>query len=694
MDSKNVDVTRHFQLPNVKYFSDKILDLESQIGTHQKMIFANLDKNGLILQIQGLVRIVKNLYHVITDLRKNKGIPEVDSKLEDYLGKYNRALQELQGLQGEIDLLHQDYSQVLLKNTALVNQVNDLIERIQQLEGNRQDLVNNVTEECVSAKDSILELAGLIQHKLDIYTSLVEKVQNDKVKAKLVTTFQDFVDQYAPLFAAAKEATVGVQAAVTCREITTKLQSLIDIQTTLLSIDDTLTNLYEDIIGSVRVYLRVRPTVSNTSSIDIQGSSVEYTCGDTTKTFGRFFGVIPSTYTNEDSFSTSETCDLDGIGLCRVTNQLSSGYHIVLSGYGLSGSGKTRTLLGNSAQRVPGLVHLAVEKSGAQKVTLVSVYELAMKNIDFRDKKHNVGKIVNLYGDHPILSPTDFVVQNEFRGLVPFLERYDLVREVGNVGAIEDLLKDRNLSTVDIFNLTLAITDYRLQQGRIKATINNPESSRSHLFMTLRFEFANGKTGLLTVLDMGGREDSFEILDSLLEKPDPTKKWNVASTLLGITNSSVRPHTFTVSDPKISWFVDQRNVSPEYRKQLEAFISDLNESSHDPRVYVELIKESIFINETVNQLIYFFKEKQGTQERIQSNKWPMSDPRSSYDPHKFISSPPNDSEKIGMYHVLSALDNLEKKQTKFVTIVCLRQEPKYCLGTLASLEFAQTIKST
>ena len=45
----------------------------------------------------------------------------------------------------------------------------------------------------------------------------------------------------------------------------------------------------------------------------------------------------------------------------------------------------------------------------------------------------------------------------------------------------------------------------------VKATPNNPSSSRSHLIITLNFYNKQGKTGKVSFVDMAGIEDPFEI---------------------------------------------------------------------------------------------------------------------------------------------------------------------------------------
>lgn len=90
-------------------------------------------------------------------------------------------------------------------------------------------------------------------------------------------------------------------------------------------------NLFEDLLGAVRVYVRIKTpgnvikSSGNNKYIDVIG------CGPEAK-FGPFFGVFEKD--NTDLFNN------DQFGLKSSFDQLMSGYSVVLFGYGASGSGK------------------------------------------------------------------------------------------------------------------------------------------------------------------------------------------------------------------------------------------------------------------------------------------------------------------------------------------------------------------
>lgn len=51
----------------------------------------------------------------------------------------------------------------------------------------------------------------------------------------------------------------------------------------------------------------------------------------------------------------------------------------------------------------------------------------------------------------------------------------------------------------------------RRENGRIASTVNNPDSSRSHLFLSLRLDFEGGRTGTWTIADLAGSESPYRV---------------------------------------------------------------------------------------------------------------------------------------------------------------------------------------
>ena len=69
-----------------------------------------------------------------------------------------------------------------------------------------------------------------------------------------------------------------------------------------------------------------------------------------------------------------------------------------------------------------------------------------------------------------------------------------------------------------------AIEQLRKNEDRIMATPNNPDSSRGHLFISLKVTFNNEKSGMLHIGDLAGSENPISICKSAY--PNQTTDWN------------------------------------------------------------------------------------------------------------------------------------------------------------------------
>jgi cob(I)alamin adenosyltransferase len=131
--------------------------------------------------------------------------------------------------------------------------------------------------------------------------------------------------------------------------------------------DRQLTNIYEDLSGAVRVYIKIKPLIgieqkNNTVFIEGKSKRVTVDCSDVPNvnkkdTFGDFYGIFDESFSNRDVYTgiqssgdpgntkvdvenITESTDTVHPGLYSTFAQVEDGYSIVLFGYGLSGSGK------------------------------------------------------------------------------------------------------------------------------------------------------------------------------------------------------------------------------------------------------------------------------------------------------------------------------------------------------------------
>lgn len=482
---------------------------------------------------------------------------------------------------------------------------------------------------------------------------------------------------------------------IDCTNVTTYENILIPLVNKLRVNENVLLNFYEDLGGAIRVYVRIKGSIPN-SVVSKDKDYVQFKgCWRPTDTepdlFGKFYNVYPENFTNKqiytgciDNNENGRCClQSDEKGICRLINQLQNGYHLVLFGYGVSGSGKTHTLFGNYDTKEPGLVQMAIKNSGAKKVNIHSIFESTYGNIDFRSKQFNSGKFIKLYEKNAKESviPKNYRIEEEkIQELTYMIKRNN----------------ENNITESDIFPILDIIDIHRLNQGRIRATPYNDKSSRSHLFIMFEFQFADTK-GYLTIVDTGGRESTLDILKTLCDKPDD-KPWQLLSMLLDKRTipDYIRNHIFGENDASIQW--------ARKRQDFPSFIAELNTISLLD--VVDILKESIYINETLNQLILFFLEKQDKKEEIDAmteQKLPINDTDKAniYNTDLFFLGKPKKgklgTDILGMYTVLHKIfDMVPGNKTKFVMLATVRpdNEMPLCESTYDTLEFIEKVAST
>ena len=491
-----------------------------------------------------------------------------------------------------------------------------------------------------------------------------------------------------------------------------------------------LSNLNEDVLKAVRVFVKVKPTPTDaTSTIDVEGNSLTLTnCGEPNKTFGEFSGVF-----NSEEPGNAQVYK----GLKASIDQVASGYSIVIFGYGLSGSGKTYTLLGDKTSGVEGILQLGLnhlETSHNSAVTLAYIFEQYVH--DFNPGTNNVnGEIINYS------STTDVPPLLGFR-----TTRSSPITTLNNT-IIDTYNKDKNKH---LETLLSSIDALRKEAGRIKATAFNEASSRSNLFMVFKV-VTNGVTGYLTIVDTAGREDPIELYAKYMSDHKTGNNLNLSikqqrEKIPGLLTSLL---TNECADKDIYADIAYRNdivaydnrgtsaavinkKKPTRAKRQCVYLDTIDWEKTQPTIKDEvilptnpyyqivvnnIIKEGMYINEALNHLRFYFKKDTDTEviKNTLSNNYGVD---KFFEPPKVMvakkggqnkdTSDDNDfkadarARKILMIPILKFLDtglltpkNGEYvKPTKFITIVCVQDDKSKCDEIIKSLNFAQSIKST
>lgn len=302
-----------------------------------------------------------------------------------------------------------------------------------------------------------------------------------------------------------------------------------------------LEGINEDIIGVSRVYLIYRDTDEFKRGYPGGGSEINESvkaigdtlikkqsedkqncvilssvgCGGKDEIYGEFSGVLDNPK-QEDIFDGLKT---DGI----IDNTIVAGGNLVLFGYGFSGSGKTYNLLSkaNNSNLLTKITKYMV--STGNQITSVEFKELYPYNVYFNSIKINKedGEEANKENEEDVI-----------------IKHQGLNNGDGN-----------NITTEQIYTRLEEIEEERIKKMRITTTPNNPESSRSHLFIAIKFS----GDGQLTLIDMAGSENTSQIKHQFLVSDEIDKLKTVNQTIRGAQSFGSLPSKSELKTKTISW---------------------------------------------------------------------------------------------------------------------------------------------
>lgn len=479
----------------------------------------------------------------------------------------------------------------------------------------------------------------------------------------------------------------------------------------------------EDLGQSVRVYVRVKPINKNDVSVIKQSNNnnkdnLIINCqGGNNKS--------STTYTTNDNFlkifdENQSTVDIYNKTFKSVLNQVVNGYSIILFGYGYSGSGKTYTLLGgNGLSNTQGLFQILLNDytflEQCSQISIKTVFELY---VDYALKINDVyGNIIKNDGKKTTLDEC-------------FNEKNKVIYSKNNP------IDTNNLNIIlDKINKNRLISS----KARIKTTINNPESSRSHLFIVLEIINNKNEKGFLTICDMAGREDPLDIFSKYCQVKKPSRnsidyvRYNfdtLINTNLNVLGKQELLNNFSsyarsIKDLlKLFYFKDIK-LSSNTKFPIFSQIKE-NDQINYAANFLYIIKEGLFINETINHLKYYFAYQIDPFKKYKDNVFSpgifsqkpiykilpktddnpdgldlyktdnvFNDPSIEFN-HVLNKTNNDKNTNIHMIEILDKLKNLTQessKPTKFIMLCCVRQEKNYCEDIKKTLEFVKSIST-
>jgi chromosome segregation ATPase len=550
-------------------------------------------------------------------------------------------------------------------------------------------------------------------------------------------------------------------------------------------------NIFEDNIGAVRVYVRIRRWVLDPRSPlyspihvipnpkDPDHSTLVTTSAtrfmpdpsnpkvkmlDISTAHGPFFSSYPEDWSNESIYTgirqdpTSRTVG-DTIapataptqGLANVFGQLESGYTVILFGYGLSGSGKTYTLFGDSKTKTPGIVQIGLSKlkDNAKSTRLEMVFELYCST-DLTPA-HIHSKLHLLYIHEDMNGKYQHMVDN-YLSMLPdkTVENNIVKKELDEYKGVSDKYANRDINSDNVYTLTDETEKYRWDRGRVKQTPLNPKSSRSHLVFIFKITFKDGVVGHLVVMDMAGKENPSDFTEMFLGRRGaidlttmlmPRTKLEESMRNLWIPYQYIRGEPAVspakeVTSPSVGLLNGKQRYGNLYfegeqAKSAAEKVGGVYLRSDNrlvfrgleggpkwvqfvPTAVTEMIREGLYVNETIHHLSCFLERKRRdtckavTLQQFDKTALPNYDPQSVFhDPQLELDNLENlDSGKgikgrlnyvLWISQVLKFFDKLSDdrtKVTKFVMICNVRQDKSMEEQTESTLAFADSVAST
>jgi hypothetical protein len=384
-----------------------------------------------------------------------------------------------------------------------------------------------------------------------------------------------------------------------------------------------------------------------------------------------------------------------------MIEMVAEGRSIVMLSYGASGSGKSYLMMENKDSLIYQAIKCLQQTGTIELHAIKEEYVEKFKNEDSKWRLY--GRII----DH------------------------GKTRTENNVGHQPSFTKGSDLTST-----LLSVNKKRTDEGRIKPTVNNDKSSRSHLFVTLKYTGNTGKTGFLTFVDMAGSESPIDMYNSMIRMDEKKIKGSlerlktpgakdspfhseIRKELMNL-EAGTKPYYDTMTkienNPSL-YFIPKRiaehaNASVDNLSTLltdTTIIAPVNRSYYND-MYIKkldgmkkraaivtnsymrnIIREGIYINESINEMVYYLATKRNPN----INKVKQSNKR-LYDmnPRHFFNA--GKTTDVQMPGLLKELDELGGQNTKWVLFVNIRldqKDPHVCGETLESMRFAERISN-
>ena len=558
-------------LQSVKGKLGEVQDCKPDVSVTQA-IQQRLDKTKpLYRQLDDIRRIIQAAQEAVEGIDINElceeKFEELTNKINNYIGERNSLAKKL---------VTSIQERIINLGIAAGNAPPDEATRLRQLQKTRLNYLSVVENRPQEYSEGIAQKAqGVYQSVADKTETMMTTAKGAlEGYGVLYKSIEQYLKPGAKVPRGVDIKGINAQFAGFCRTFDTILRQIDGLKTEPGFItNERLINDFEDISGTVRVYARindrfVRNATRDNMSVyvvsDDRGNctrNIVFKGGKkctgeefTPETYENFYSVFmcadnvhmykgitlaveeknPLLCGNDQKPPSKDMCvftDDSSRGLRTTIKQVFDGYSVVLQVYGFSGSGKTYTLFGSAKRELPGVVQLAFKDptiaGNIETLEITGITELygqgSLAGGDYPKRVERRAAGPGVVGRVNYIDSFYQIQQQELDAVAarkPAPQLYagvkfsDLMSVTGREGKRTINIRTDNVTNIgraiDFINEKITL-DRRINGG-IKATPNNPESSRGHLFIKFKITPKTGQAGELIVVDSGGIENPIDII--------------------------------------------------------------------------------------------------------------------------------------------------------------------------------------
>ena len=333
-----------------KIENDSIIKIQKQKLEEQKQELSQQELSQEQLKQQQVLE--ENILELKNEIKiRNREYTKLKQNIADIEGELRKVItsqmMQLKAKDSEIQLLkesgvgflvkkdNEQFEEKYLESQKVIANLRSELEKVKQLlEQNnisRIDKIEDTSENCLKILQNFITLNNIFYRKQEIISRLEKIINengsqfsnlNETIKTNIKRDFifikneinkhitfldlKKYID--SPYITYLKNKTTRNKVPDSfCTELDNLLEYWNENIINYKEQDQKLTNIYEDLSGAVRVYIRIKPKTetenTNAVSIQPQTKSVKINCPNNTSQFGEFYGVFDETYSNIDLFT-------------------------------------------------------------------------------------------------------------------------------------------------------------------------------------------------------------------------------------------------------------------------------------------------------------------------------------------------------------------------------------------------------